>query len=250
MVILKEEKGVRLCAKLECNNPMGTGKMRGALAFFERAKEQGLLKPGREIVLSSGGGFALAVAALATAYKIPIRAYLLENAMSLVKDELLRLGVEIVDTATTRAERNQEATEYTKKTGAIFFDQHEGLPGFEANYKGTGPEIIKQTDRQVTDIVGCMGTGNFLYGVGKFTRDYALSCNMIIPRITAVESDSSLYGYFLKLQRLPQEERLKYLQKLEQKGVLEIVFNKRKQIDEIVPVLKEEGDIPGTGVSG
>lgn len=250
MVILKEENGVKLSAKLECNNFMGTGKTRGALAFFERAKNQGLKKSGKEIVLSSGGGFALAVAALAKEINIPVRAFLLNNAMTLVKNELLKLDVEIVDTSTTRDERNLSAREYTKQTGAVYFDQHEGLPGFEANYIGTGPEIIKQTDGQVTDIVGGMGTGNSLYGIGKFARDYALYFKRRPPRVTAVESDSSLYGYFLKLQRLAKEERFQYLQKLERQGVLEIVYNKRKKITEIVPVLKEGGNIPGTGVSG
>jgi cysteine synthase len=250
LVLLNENGGVKLYAKVEATNPMGTGKMRGAVRFFERAVNHGLLDSRQEIVLSSGGGFGIAIASMARFYDLPVTTFLLEEATEKVKGLLLSCGVNIIDSATNRTERNQSAAEYTRKVNGLFFNQHEDTPGFLAAYAGTAPEIWQQTQGEATDIVAGFGTAMTAFGVGKFMRDVANLYQTLKPRITAVESDSSLLWLFLELQKANVVEQMRLLCSYAERGIIELKRNKRGKIVGFSPAWQEKGYIPGTGVSG
>jgi cysteine synthase B len=58
-----------------------------------------------------------------------------------------------------------------------------------AHYKGTGPEIWKQTQGRVTHFLATIGTSGTLMGTGRYLKE----CNPAV-QIVAVEPDHAMHG--------------------------------------------------------
>src|SRR5207244_12624773 len=96
-VELRSERGTRIYAKLEGQNPTGSIKDRVAKAMIEAAEDSGELEPGRELLEPTSGNTGIALALVAKLKGYSLTCVLPENATE-ERRRLLRLyGARIVE---------------------------------------------------------------------------------------------------------------------------------------------------------
>jgi cysteine synthase B len=70
-----------------------------------------------------------------------------------------------------------------------FVDQYSNPANWQAHYKGTGPELIRQTEGRITHFVAGLGTGGSMVGTGRFLRQQNSAIELI-----AVQPDGPIHG--------------------------------------------------------
>jgi S-sulfo-L-cysteine synthase (O-acetyl-L-serine-dependent) len=162
-----------LLAKLEGNNPAGSVKDRPALSMVVEAERQGTIKPGDTLIEATSGntGIALAMAAAMRGYKMVL---VMPEHLSLERRQTMRaFGAEIV--LTSKAGGMESARDIAEKMRTegkgIILDQFANPDNPLAHYKGTGPEIWRDTGGRITHFVSSMGTTGTIMGAGRFLKE-------------------------------------------------------------------------------
>ena len=190
----------RILAKLDYLNPGFSKKDRIALQMIEDAEDQGLLKPGQEVVeLTSGNtGTGLAIVCAVKGYRFVA---VMSKGNSQERARMMAaLGAEVilVDQApgSPRGQVSgedlalveQETQRIVKERRAFRADQFI-LPGnFRAHYLHTGPEILKQTGGRFDVFCDFAGTGGTFAGVSAVLKQYnpQIKCFIVEPASAAV----------------------------------------------------------------
>jgi len=183
---LNTEPDVRLWAKLEAFNPMGSVKERIALRIVEEAERRGALKPGMTLLESSSGntGIGLAMVGAVKGYRVVIA---MAQKVSAERRQILRaLGAEVVftgpeggsDDAWALADRMQ------KESPDRYFriGQYENPENPLAHYFGTAEEVWEQTGGAIDWLVLTLGTCGTLVGMARRLKELRPSI-----RVVAVE---------------------------------------------------------------
>jgi cysteine synthase B len=162
-----------LLAKLEGNNPAGSVKDRPALSMVVEAERRGTIKPGDTLIEATSGntGIALAMAAAMRGYKMVL---VMPEHLSLERRQTMRaFGAEIV--LTSKAGGMESARDIAEKMRAegkgIILDQFANPDNPLAHYRGTGPEIWRDTEGRITHFVSSMGTTGTIMGAGRFLKE-------------------------------------------------------------------------------
>lgn len=162
-----------LLAKLEGNNPAGSVKDRPALSMVVEAEKRGTIKPGDTLIEATSGntGIALAMAAAMRGYRMVL---VMPEHLSLERRQTMRaFGAEIV--LTPKAGGMETARDIAAKMRAegkgIILDQFANPDNPLAHYKGTGPEIWRDTQGRITHFVSSMGTTGTIMGAGRFLKE-------------------------------------------------------------------------------
>jgi S-sulfo-L-cysteine synthase (O-acetyl-L-serine-dependent) len=162
-----------LLAKLEGNNPAGSVKDRPALSMVVEAERRGTIKPGDTLIEATSGntGIALAMAAAMRGYKMVL---VMPEHLSLERRQTMRaFGAEIV--LTSKAGGMESARDIAEKMRTegkgIILDQFANPDNPLAHYKGTGPEIWRDTGGRITHFVSSMGTTGTIMGAGRFLKE-------------------------------------------------------------------------------
>ena len=176
-----ELTGCTIMGKAEFQNPGGSVKDRAALFIVRDAERRGLLRPGGLIVEGTAGntGIGLALVANASGYRTLI---VIPETQSREKKDALRLcGATLREVPAVPyrdpnnyvkvAERLARELEASEPNGAVYANQWDNLANKDAHYRGTGPEIWRQTDGTVDAFVCAIGTGGTLAGTGAFLRE-------------------------------------------------------------------------------
>jgi cystathionine beta-synthase len=74
-----------------------------------------------------------------------------------------------------------------------------------AHYRGTGPEVWRQTDGTVTHWVVGMGTGGTISGAGRYLKER----NPDI-RVVGVDPVGSIYRYYFEHRELPPPDQIRH----------------------------------------
>jgi S-sulfo-L-cysteine synthase (O-acetyl-L-serine-dependent) len=169
-------------AKLEGNNPFGSVKDRAALWMIKIAEEKGILKKGHSIIVeptSGNTGIALTGIANLLGYKAEI--VIPEKASNETKVIIRSLGAKVYETSDdlcpkVGAGTDQSialATSIAASRPDTYYspNQYANEANFLGHYKGTGPEIWKQTEGKVTHFFTGVGTGGTITGIGKFLKE-------------------------------------------------------------------------------
>jgi len=160
-------------AKLEGNNPAGSVKDRPALSMVVEAEKRGAIKPGDTLIEATSGntGIALAMAAAMRGYKMIL---VMPEHLSLERRQTMRaFGAEIVLTPKAGGmETARDVAERMRAEGkGIILDQFANPDNPLAHYKGTGPELWRETEGRITHFVSSMGTTGTIMGAGRFLKE-------------------------------------------------------------------------------
>ena len=162
-----------LLAKLEGNNPAGSVKDRPALSMVVEAEKRGRIKPGDTLIEPTSGntGIALAMAAAMRGYKMIL--VMPEHLSGERRGTMRAFGAEIVLTPKAGGmETARDVAENLRAEGkGIILDQFANPDNPLSHYKGTGPEIWRDTEGRITHFVSSMGTTGTIMGAGKFLKE-------------------------------------------------------------------------------
>ena len=176
LVRLQRIQGVtsnKILVKLEGNNPAGSVKDRPVLSMIRRAEVRGAISPGDTLIEATSGntGIALAMAAAIKGYRMVLimPAHMSDErkaAMSAYGAELILVSKEAgMETARDFALQMQEEGK------GFVLDQFANEDNPVSHYEGTGPELLDQTEGEITHFISSMGTTGTIMGVSRFFRE-------------------------------------------------------------------------------
>ena len=169
-------------AKLEGHNPFGSVKDRAAFWMIKDGEEKGILKKNHSIIIeptSGNTGIALTGIGNLLGYKVEI--VIPEKVSNETKDIIRSLGAKVFETSDdlcpkVGAGTDQSialATSIASSRPDTYYspNQYANEANFMGHYKGTGPEIWKQTEGKVTHFFTGVGTGGIITGVGTYLKE-------------------------------------------------------------------------------
>jgi cysteine synthase B len=169
---LAQDSNNTVLVKLEGNNPAGSVKDRPALSMIRLAEARGMIQPGDTLIEATSGntGIALAMAAAIKGYTMIL---VMPEHMSLERRAVMKaFGAELV---LTPKEGSMEAAidkarELEASGKGLILDQFSNQDNPQAHINGTGPEIWRDTEGQVTHFVSAMGTTGTIMGTSSFLK--------------------------------------------------------------------------------
>jgi len=169
-------------AKLESHNPFGSVKDRAAYWMIKDGEEHGILKKNESIIIeptSGNTGIALAGIANLLGYKVEI--VIPEKASEETKKIIESLGAKLFQTSDDLCPKVGAGTDQSIALARaissarpdIYYmpNQYENEANFMGHYKGTGPEIWKQTEGKVTHFLTGVGTGGTITGISAYLKE-------------------------------------------------------------------------------
>ena len=170
---LPGETSNTILVKLEGNNPAGSVKDRPAVSMIKHAEMRGEIKPGDSLIEATSGntGIALAMAAAIKGYKMTL---IMPDNMSVERLASMKAyGAEII---LTPSEGSMEgaidlARKMESEGKGRILDQFSNPDNPRAHYEGTGPEIWRDTEGQITHFVSAMGTTGTIMGTSRFLKE-------------------------------------------------------------------------------
>jgi 2,3-diaminopropionate biosynthesis protein SbnA len=197
--------GVRLFAKLEFANPIGSIKDRTAYWILRRAVERGEITDGTTIVESSSGNFATALAAYAQLLGLRFVPVIDPNILPTYESFLRRSCETVVkvdvpdDTGGYLKTRLRAVEELRAQTpGAFWTNQYGNVDGMDAHYRLTAEEICRDLPRLDYVFVG-VSSGGTIAGLSRRLKEH-------YPGITVVAVDaegSAIFGGPARKRHIP-----------------------------------------------
>jgi len=170
---LTDEGDGDIYLKLEGNNPAGSVKDRPAFFMINEAELSGKIKPGDTLIEATSGntGIALAMVAAMRGYKMIL--IMPENQSIERRQTMKAFGAEIILTSQEGSmELARDTALNMQKDGrGIVLDQFGNTNNPKAHYKGTGPEIWRDTNKETTHFISSMGTTGTIVGTSKFLKE-------------------------------------------------------------------------------
>ena len=159
--------------KLEGNNPAGSVKDRPAISMIVRAEARGDISPGDTLIEATSGntGIALAMAAAIKGYRMVL---IMPSHMSDErKSSMAAYGAELI--LVTQEEGMEGARDLAlqmqEEGKGVVLDQFANPDNPISHYEGTGPELLAQTNGEITHFISSMGTTGTIMGVSRFFRE-------------------------------------------------------------------------------
>jgi cysteine synthase B len=169
-------------AKLEGHNPFGSVKDRAAYWMIKDAEERGILKKGHSIIIEpTSGNTGIALTGIAKLLGYGVEIVIPEKASNETKKIIKSLGAKLYETSDdlcpkVGAGTDQSialATSIASSRPDTYYspNQYTNEANFMGHYKGTGPEIWKQTEGKVTHFFTGVGTGGTITGIGAYLKE-------------------------------------------------------------------------------
>ncbi len=217
---LNKNPNVKIFAKLEGNNPGGSVKDRPALYMIKNALGRGDIDIKTKLIEATSGNTGIALALMANVYNLTIELVMPENS---TRERVLTM--EAYGAKVTLKESIEECRDYAdeKAAGGEFFllNQFANPDNPLSHYKTTGPEIWRDSKKQVTHFVSSMGTTGTIMGCSSYLKEQNKSIQIVGCQPT---ENSSIPG----IRRWPKE----YLPK---------IFDANK-VDRVIDVSQQEAE--------
>ena len=174
---------VRLYAKIEAFNPMGSVKDRLALGIIEDAERSAKLAPGQTVIEATSGNTGIGLAMVCAEKGYPLVVTMAEN-FSVERRKLMRfLGAKVVLTpaALKGSGMLAKAVELAEKHGWFLCRQFENEANANVHSRTTAPEILEAFAGERLDyFVTGFGTGGTLKGVARTLRERSPGTKVIV----------------------------------------------------------------------
>ena len=162
-----------ILGKMEGNNPAGSVKDRPAYSMIVEAEKRGTIKPGDTLIEATSGntGIALAMVAAMRGYKMVL--VMPENQSIERRQSMKAYGAELILVSKEKGIEGARdlAVELEQQGRGRVLDQFANPDNPLAHYTGTGPEIWRQTNGQVTHFVSAMGTTGTITGISNYLKE-------------------------------------------------------------------------------
>ena len=137
------------------------------------AESAGKISPGDTLIEATSGntGIALAMAAAIKGYRIKL---IMPVHMSEERKAAMHAyGAELILVSSQDGMEGARDLALTmeQKGQGIVLDQFSNLDNPMSHYRGTGPEIFRQTDGEISHFISSMGTTGTIMGVSKFFNE-------------------------------------------------------------------------------
>lgn len=158
--------------KLEGNNPAGSVKDRPALSMIQHAEQRGAIQPGDTLIEATSGntGIALAMVAAIKGYKMVL---IMPETMSAERRASMKAyGAELILVSKAQGMEGSRdlALQMQAEGKGKVLNQFANPDNPLAHFTGTGSEIWRDTQGQVTHFVSSMGTTGTIMGTGSFLK--------------------------------------------------------------------------------
>jgi len=229
--------------KLEGNNPAGSVKDRPAISMIQQAELRGDIKPGDRLIEATSGntGIALAMAAAIKGYKMTL--IMPDNMSAERRSSMKAYGAEIILTpAAGSMEAAIDLARQMESNGeGRILDQFANPDNPLSHYKGTGPEIWRDTTGDVTHFVSSMGTTGTIMGTSMYLKEQNSDIQIVGVQ---PEGDSKIPG----IRRWPEEYLPKIYDRSRVDEILEV--NQQEAEDTMRRLAEEEGIFCGVSSGG
>ncbi|MGH8678499.1 MAG: cysteine synthase CysM, partial [Burkholderiales bacterium] len=162
-----------ILGKLEGNNPAGSVKDRPSLSMIRRAEERGRIKPGDTLIEPTSGntGIALAMVAAMRGYRMIL--VMPEHLSVERRQTMAAFGASFVLTPRDGGMETARdiATAMQAQGEGVILDQFANPDNPLSHYEGTGPEIWRDTNGQITHFVSSMGTTGTIMGCSRYFKE-------------------------------------------------------------------------------
>ncbi len=169
-------------AKLEGHNPFGSVKDRAAYWMIKDGEERGILRKNHSIIIEpTSGNTGIALAGIASKLGYKVEVVIPEKASSETKDIIRSLGAKVFETGDdlcpkVGAGTDQSialATSIASSRPDTYYspNQYASEANFMGHYRGTGPEIWRQTGGGITHFFTGVGTGGTITGNGAYLKE-------------------------------------------------------------------------------
>jgi len=233
----------KLLVKLEGSNPAGSVKDRPAISMIRHAEARGDIRAGDTLIEATSGntGIALAMAASLGGYHMTL---IMPENMSVERRAIMKAyGADII--LVTREQGMEGARDLALQMQADgkgrVLDQFSNPDNPRAHYEGTGPEIWRDTNGEVTHFVSAMGTTGTIMGTSTYLREQSEQVQIVGVQPT---DKSSIPG----IRRWPKE----YLPKIYDASMVDRVIDvDQKDAEETTRQLaRQEGIFAGISSGG
>ena len=170
-----------LLAKLEGSNPAGSVKDRPALSMIVEAEKRGEIRPGDTLIEATSGNTGIALAMVAAMRGYTMVLVMPDNLSVERRIAMTAYGAELVLTPKSGGMEGARdlADEMVQLGKGRMLDQFANPDNSLSHYRGTGPEIWRQTEGAVTHFVSAMGTTGTIMGVSRFLKEKRASIQVI-----------------------------------------------------------------------
>lgn len=161
-----------ILVKLEGDNPAGSVKDRPAISMIKQAQARGHIKPGDHLIEATSGNTGIALAMAAAMLGYPITLIMPENATEERKQAMGAYGAELLLVSSEEGMEGARdlALKMQDEGRGKVLDQFNNSDNPLAHYQGTGQEIWRDTQGEVTHFVSSMGTTGTIMGVSSFLK--------------------------------------------------------------------------------
>jgi len=175
--------GVRMFAKLEAFNPLGSVKDRLALGVIEAAERSGALRSGQTVVEATSGNTGIGLAMVCAQKGYPLVIVMAEN-FSVERRKMMRfLGAKVILTpaALKGSGMLTKVTELATKHDWFWCRQFENEANADVHSKTTAQEILRDFSDEALDYwVTGFGTGGTLKGVARVLREQRPATKIVV----------------------------------------------------------------------
>lgn len=167
---LNTNPSVKIFAKLEGNNPGGSVKDRPAFNMIRSALERGDINSNTTLIEATSGNTGIAMALAANLFNLKVE---LVMPASSTRERVLTM--EAYGAKVTLLESIEVCRDYAEEKAATgkyyLLNQFANPDNFMAHYKTTGPEIWRDTNKQITHFVSSMGTTGTIMGCSMYLKE-------------------------------------------------------------------------------
>jgi len=184
---------VKVFAKAEWFNPGGSVKDRPAVNIIQTALADGDLINGKRLLDSTSGNMGISYATFGAILDIPVTLAIPASASPERMSILKTLGAELILTDPSEGSDGAilVARQLAEEKPDLYWyaNQYNNDANWQAHYKSTGPEILCQTNEQVTHFIAGLGTSGTLMGTGRYLRE-----QLPHVKIISFQPDASFHG--------------------------------------------------------